>query len=47
MNFKYEIYKAPDNRYGSDSGNGTWDGLVRELMDKVYFFSYLKKLFSS
>ena len=42
MNFKYEIYKVPDNRYGSDSGNGTWNGLVRELIDKVRLFYSFK-----
>ena len=36
MNFKYEIYKVPDNRYGSELPNGSWDGLVRELIDKVW-----------
>ena len=38
MNFKYEIYKAPDNRYGSELPNGSWDGLVRELVEKVGHF---------
>lgn len=35
MNFKYEIYKTPDNRYGTELANGSWDGMVRELIEKV------------
>jgi hypothetical protein len=41
MNFKYEIYKVPDNRYGNEQPNGSWDGLVRELIEKVTFFHFL------
>jgi hypothetical protein len=36
MNFRYEIYKVADNKYGNENENGTWDGMIRELMDKVY-----------
>lgn len=35
MNFRYEIYKVPDNQYGNDNGNGSWNGMIRELMEKV------------
>jgi hypothetical protein len=35
MNFRYEIYKVADNNYGSEV-NGTWNGMIRELIDKVY-----------
>jgi len=35
MNFRYEIYKVSDNKYGNENENGTWDGMIRELMDKV------------
>jgi hypothetical protein len=35
MNFRYEIYKVPDNKYGSEDENGTWNGMIRELIDKV------------
>ena len=35
MNFRYEIYKVPDNNYGSEDENGTWNGMIRELVDKV------------
>ena len=41
MNFKYEIYKVPDNRYGNDKyDNGSWDGLVKELIEKVLFLVF-------
>ncbi len=35
MNFRYEIYKAPDNNYGNEDENSTWNGMIRELIDKV------------
>jgi hypothetical protein len=35
MNFRYEIYKVADNQYGVDDENGSWNGMIRELMDKV------------
>jgi hypothetical protein len=43
MNFRYELYKVADNSYGSEI-NGTWNGMIRELMDKVFNFI---KYFSS
>jgi hypothetical protein len=36
MNFRFEIYKVPDNQYGSEDENGTWNGMIRELIDKVF-----------
>lgn len=35
MNFKYTIYKVADNQYGSEDENGTWNGMIRELTEKV------------
>jgi hypothetical protein len=35
MNFRYEIYKVADNNYGTEK-NGTWNGMIRELMEKVF-----------
>jgi hypothetical protein len=35
MNFRYEIYKVADNQYGSEDANGTWNGMIRDLVDKV------------
>lgn len=40
MNFRYEIYKVADNQYGNEE-NGSWNGMIRELIDKVtieFFF---------
>ena len=41
MNFRYTIYKVPDNQYGSQNENGSWDGMIRELMDKASFPEFL------
>jgi hypothetical protein len=35
MNIKYVIYKAPDNKYGNELPNGSWNGVIRELIEKV------------
>ena len=51
MNFRYEIYRVADNQFGSEDENGTWNGMIRELIDKVfrlefyYIFSFLFKLY--
>ncbi len=37
MNFRYDIYKVADNNYGSEV-NGSWNGMIRELIDKVRQF---------
>jgi hypothetical protein len=45
MNFKYKLYKVPDNRYGNQNANGSWNGLVKELIDKVninFNYNHLK-----
>ena len=34
MNFKYTIYKVADNQYGTEDENGTWNGMIRELIEK-------------
>lgn len=54
LGFNYEIYVAPDHKYGSPQEDGTWNGLVGELVFKVRIclshsktFSYnQRKLFS-
>lgn len=38
LNFKYRIYRSPNNRYGADTGNGVWDGMVGEVMAGVSRF---------
>ena len=35
LKFKYEFYPSPDGKYGARMENGTWDGMVREILDGV------------
>lgn len=35
MNFRYEIYRVADNQYGIEDENGSWNGMIRELNEKV------------
>lgn len=35
LGFKYEIYLAPDHKYGSQQADGSWNGLIGELVSKV------------
>lgn len=35
LHFTYEIYVVPDGRYGALTDNGTWNGMVGELNQKV------------
>uniref|UniRef100_A0A1I8ISX5 Lig_chan-Glu_bd domain-containing protein n=1 Tax=Macrostomum lignano TaxID=282301 RepID=A0A1I8ISX5_9PLAT len=35
LNFKYNLYVVPDNKYGAQLPNGTWNGLIREVIDGV------------
>ncbi|XP_034234148.1 ionotropic receptor 25a isoform X2 [Thrips palmi] len=32
--FEYEIYVAPDNKFGNMDEKGQWDGMIKELMEK-------------
>ena len=41
LGFKYEIYVTPDHTYGSLQPDGTWNGLMGELVFKVSFTSCL------
>ncbi|XP_043917322.1 glutamate receptor ionotropic, delta-2 [Protopterus annectens] len=34
LGFKYEIYTAPDHKYGNLQSDGTWNGMVGELVFK-------------
>ncbi|KAG7481486.1 hypothetical protein MATL_G00067210 [Megalops atlanticus] len=34
LGFKYEIYVAPDHKYGSQQPDGVWNGLIGELVFK-------------
>lgn len=33
--FTYEIYVSPDGLYGSETENGTWNGMIGELLNEV------------
>lgn len=35
LGFKYEIYQAPDGKYGHQLQNGSWNGMIGELINKV------------
>ena len=35
LKFTYEFYPTPDGYYGAKTENGTWNGLVGELIGKV------------
>lgn len=35
INFEYEIYVAPDNSFGFMDDNGQWNGMIKELIEKV------------
>lgn len=35
VGFKYVIKLVEDGNYGNDNGDGTWTGMVGELMEKV------------
>lgn len=37
MNFRYEIYRVADNQYGIEDENGSWNGMIRELNEKVCY----------
>ncbi|XP_019489262.1 PREDICTED: glutamate receptor ionotropic, delta-1-like [Hipposideros armiger] len=34
LGFKYEIYQAPDGRYGHQLHNTSWNGMIGELISK-------------
>ena len=36
LKFKYEIYPSPDGLYGSETENGTWNGVIGEIISKVW-----------
>ena len=35
LHFTYEIYAVPHGKYGALTDNGTWNGMVGELLRKV------------
>ncbi|XP_078383275.1 glutamate receptor ionotropic, kainate 2-like isoform X2 [Oculina patagonica] len=34
LKFTYEIYPTPDGMYGAETENGTWNGMIGELLNK-------------
>ena len=36
LHFTYDIYPSPDELYGGETENGTWNGVIAELINKVY-----------
>lgn len=35
LGFKYEVYQAPDGKYGQQLHNSSWNGMIGELINKV------------
>lgn len=35
MNFTYDIYEVEDRKFGSEEGNGTWNGIVGDIIQGV------------
>lgn len=40
LGFKYDIYQVGDGKYGSVLPNGSWNGMIGELIGKVSIFSF-------
>ncbi|XP_065556599.1 ionotropic receptor 25a-like isoform X5 [Artemia franciscana] len=34
LGFEYEVYESPDGLYGSLAENGSWSGMIKEVMEK-------------
>ena len=37
LKFTYEIYVSPDGMYGAQTDNGTWNGMIGEIVNEVAF----------
>ena len=35
LGFTYEMYPSPDGFYGTVTENGTWNGMIRQILDGV------------
>lgn len=35
LGFKYDVYQVGDGKYGSQLPNGSWNGMIGELINKV------------
>lgn len=40
LGFKYDIYQVGDGKYGTALPNGSWNGMIGELIGKVGVFSF-------
>ena len=38
VGFKYKIELVPDGKYGAPDKHGKWNGMVRQLIERVRFF---------
>lgn len=36
LKFSYEVYTSPDGLYGAETENGSWNGMIGELIRKVW-----------
>jgi len=36
LKFTYEIYVSPDGMYGAETKNGTWNGMIGEIVNEVW-----------
>ena len=36
LKFSYEVYTSPDGLYGAETENGSWNGMIGELIKKVW-----------
>jgi len=39
LHFTYELYLSPDGMFGAETANGTWNGMIGELVNKVCYGS--------
>ena len=37
LKFTYEIYVSPDGMYGAQTDDGTWNGMIGEIVHEVGF----------
>lgn len=49
LGFKYDIYQVADSKYGSQLPNGSWNGMIGELINKasalnIFVFTCPKQL---
>ena len=44
LHFTYDIYTTPDGNYGAEAENGTWNGVIGELINRVgILYSWAKE----